>query len=107
MTPLEVAQQLTCTMTAPPPLEHPLPPLLLEHGQALGAVPLALGLVAQVHAPEVEPLDRAVLVIAAYHLPVRHLHAGVSAAGGGGGGGGGSLKRWRRRRGTWRNRKLR
>jgi len=48
---------------------------LLEERQALGAVPLALGLCDQVHAAKVEPLDGAVGVVAANHLAVRHLKA--------------------------------
>ena len=48
----------------------------LEHGGALRAVPAALGLGLQAHAPEVEPLYRAVLVIAANHLAIGHLEGG-------------------------------
>ena len=50
-----------------------LPTLLLEHGQTLGAIPLALRLVGQIHAAEVEPLDGTILVVAANHLTVRNL----------------------------------
>ena len=50
-----------------------LPALFLEHGQALRAIPLPLGLVAQVHAAKVEPLDGTILVIAPNHLTVGHL----------------------------------
>ena len=50
-----------------------LPALFLEHGQTLGAIPLALGLVAEVHAPKVEPLDGTILVVAPNHLTVGHL----------------------------------
>ena len=50
-----------------------LPALFLEHGQALGAIPLALGLVAEVHATKVEPLDGTILVVATNHLAVGHL----------------------------------
>ena len=50
-----------------------LPALFLEHGQTLRAIPLALGLVAEVHAPEVEPLDGTILVVAPNHLTVGHL----------------------------------
>ena len=50
-----------------------LPALLLEHGQTLGAIPLALRLVGQVHAPEVKPLDGTILVVATNHLTVRNL----------------------------------
>ena len=67
----------------PLPVVGPLPFGLLQglvHGllalaPALGAVPLALGLVAQPHAGEVEPLDGALVVVAANHLPVGDLVA--------------------------------
>ena len=52
-----------------------LPALFLEHGEALGAVPLPLGLVAEVHAPKVEPLDGTILVVAPNHLTIGHLQS--------------------------------
>ncbi len=47
--------------------------LLFEHGQTLGAVPLALGLGHQTHAAEVEPLNRTIRIVATNHLAVRNL----------------------------------
>ena len=49
--------------------------MFLEHGETLGAIPLAARLLLQGHAGEVEPLDGTVLVVAADHLPVAHLLA--------------------------------
>ena len=47
--------------------------LLFEHGQTLGAVPLALGLGHQAHAAEVEPLDGTIRIVTPNHLAVRNL----------------------------------
>ena len=47
--------------------------LLLELRDALGAIPLPLGLRGEIHAAKVEPLDGTVRVIAADHLTVGYL----------------------------------
>lgn len=58
---------------SPPPAL--LARLDLQVPAAHGAVPLALGLLRQPHALEVEPLDGALGVVAAHHLPRRRLVA--------------------------------
>lgn len=48
---------------------------LLVLAAALGAVPLALGLVVQADAGEVKPLDGTLIIVAADHLAIGHLLA--------------------------------
>ena len=47
--------------------------LLLEHWQALGAIPLPLWLVTQVHTAKVEPLYGTVLVVTPNHFTIGNL----------------------------------
>ena len=46
---------------------------LLELRDALGAIPLPLGLRGEIHATEVEPFDGTVRVVAPDHLSVTYL----------------------------------
>ena len=49
--------------------------LLLKHWLALRAIPFSFGFAVEVHAPEVEPLYGAVLIVAADHFTVGNLLA--------------------------------
>lgn len=78
---LPVSLQVVCyTTQGSNAVESPLPPLVssLPHDSlfvpaALGAIPLALGLVGQVDTVKVKPLDGTGVVVAANHLSIGYL----------------------------------